>query len=53
MAASCLLPALVYSLFWSGYTRTGLLCTLYGGLCCGVVGKRRLPAVADRLVVPR
>lgn len=36
VAASCLLPALVYSLFWSGYTRTGLLCTLYGGLCCTV-----------------
>ncbi|MEU4493005.1 cation acetate symporter [Streptomyces sp. NBC_00210] len=32
VAASCLLPALVYSLFWSGYTRTGLLWTLYGGL---------------------
>ncbi|WP_251059883.1 hypothetical protein [Streptomyces sp. ISL-100] len=36
VAASCLLPALVYSLFWSGYTRTGLLSTLYGGLCCAI-----------------
>ncbi|MFG2872573.1 cation acetate symporter [Streptomyces sp. NPDC048338] len=34
VAASCLLPALVYSLFWSGYTRPGLLWTLYGGLGC-------------------
>ncbi|TXS32437.1 cation acetate symporter [Streptomyces sp. ms191] len=34
VAASCLLPALVYSLFWSGYTRSGLLWTLYGGLGC-------------------
>ncbi|GAA1522327.1 cation acetate symporter [Streptomyces albidochromogenes] len=32
VAASCLLPALVYSLFWSRYTRAGLLWTLYGGL---------------------
>lgn len=36
VAASCLLPALVYSLFWRGYTRTGLLWTLYGGLACTV-----------------
>jgi SSS family solute:Na+ symporter/cation/acetate symporter len=32
VAASCLLPALVYALFWSGFTRRGLLWTLYGGL---------------------
>jgi SSS family solute:Na+ symporter/cation/acetate symporter len=36
VAASALLPALVYSLFWKGYTRTGLLWTLYGGLGCAV-----------------
>ncbi|MGW7052275.1 sodium:solute symporter family transporter [Streptomyces sp. NPDC054887] len=36
VAASSLLPALVYSLFWSGYTRGGLLWTLYGGLFCAV-----------------
>ncbi|MFF5932424.1 cation acetate symporter [Streptomyces sp. NPDC012508] len=36
VAASSLLPALVYSLFWKGYTRTGLLWTLYGGLGCAV-----------------
>ena len=32
VAASCLLPALVYALFWRGFTRRGLLWTLYGGL---------------------
>ncbi|MFF8610477.1 cation acetate symporter [Streptomyces sp. NPDC015346] len=36
VAASSLLPALVYSLFWKRYTRTGLLWTLYGGLGCAV-----------------
>ncbi|MFF3325863.1 cation acetate symporter [Streptomyces sp. NPDC002889] len=36
VAASCLLPALVYSLFWRGYTRAGLLWTLYGGLISAI-----------------
>ncbi|MGA5167464.1 MULTISPECIES: sodium:solute symporter family transporter [Streptomyces] len=36
VAASSLLPALVYSLFWRGFNRTGLLWTLYGGLVCAV-----------------
>ncbi len=31
LGASALCPALVYSLFWRRYTRTGLLCTLIGG----------------------
>ncbi|WP_055568467.1 cation acetate symporter [Streptomyces atriruber] len=31
LGASALAPALVYSLFWRRYTRTGLLCTLLGG----------------------
>ncbi|MFD5255653.1 cation acetate symporter [Streptomyces bobili] len=31
IGASALAPALVYSLFWRRYTRTGLLCTLIGG----------------------
>lgn len=31
LGASAIAPALVYSLFWRGYTRTGLLCTLIGG----------------------
>lgn len=36
VAASCLLPALLYTLFWSGFTRRGLLWTLYGGLGCAI-----------------
>ncbi|MFJ8586456.1 cation acetate symporter [Streptomyces sp. NPDC093595] len=36
VAASSLLPALVYSFFWRGLTRAGLLWTLYGGLFCAV-----------------
>ncbi|MGR6970898.1 sodium/solute symporter [Streptomyces cynarae] len=31
IGASAIAPALVYSLFWRRYTRTGLLCTLIGG----------------------
>ncbi|MFJ3232513.1 cation acetate symporter [Streptomyces sp. NPDC086787] len=31
LGASALAPALVYSLFWRRYTRTGLICTLLGG----------------------
>jgi len=38
LTASAILPALVYSLFWKGFTRTGLLWTLYGSLvCCAVL----------------
>jgi SSS family solute:Na+ symporter/cation/acetate symporter len=31
MGASAIAPALVYSLFWRRFSRTGLLCTLIGG----------------------
>lgn len=31
IGASAVAPALTYSLFWRGFTRTGLLATLYGG----------------------
>ncbi|MGP3998831.1 sodium/solute symporter [Streptomyces sp. 8N706] len=31
IGASAVAPALTYSLFWKGFTRTGLLATLYGG----------------------
>ncbi|MFJ3304857.1 cation acetate symporter [Streptomyces sp. NPDC086549] len=31
LGASAIAPALVYSLFWRRYTRTGLICTLIGG----------------------
>ncbi|MFD4256929.1 hypothetical protein ACFWR9_04680 [Streptomyces sp. NPDC058534] len=34
VTASVILPALVYTLFWKGFTRLGLLWTLYGSLAC-------------------
>ncbi|WP_377267518.1 cation acetate symporter [Peterkaempfera sp. SMS 1(5)a] len=38
LAASAILPALLYSLFWSRFTRTGLLWSMYGGtICCFVL----------------
>ncbi|MFE7136769.1 cation acetate symporter [Streptomyces sp. NPDC057644] len=37
LAASTVLPACLYGLFWSRYNRTGLLWTVYGGLLCTTV----------------
>ncbi|NBM20510.1 cation acetate symporter [Streptomyces sp. GC420] len=37
IGASAIAPALVYSLFWRRFTRTGLLCTLIGGTLCVAV----------------
>ncbi|MFF3934736.1 sodium/solute symporter [Streptomyces phaeofaciens] len=37
IGASAVAPALTYSLFWRGFTRTGLLATLYGGASCALV----------------
>ncbi|MFD6279203.1 cation acetate symporter [Streptomyces sp. NPDC060209] len=37
IGASAIAPALVYSMFWRRYTRTGLLCTLIGGTACVLV----------------
>ncbi|MEU1127236.1 cation acetate symporter [Streptomyces sp. NPDC005899] len=37
IGASAIAPALVYSMFWRRYTRTGLLCTLVGGTVCVLV----------------
>ncbi|MEU6289375.1 cation acetate symporter [Streptomyces sp. NPDC046988] len=34
LAASTVLPACLYGLFWSRYNRTGLLWTVYGGVAC-------------------
>ncbi|MFJ5780023.1 cation acetate symporter [Streptomyces sp. NPDC093094] len=34
LAASTVLPACLYGLFWSRYNRTGLLWTVYGGVLC-------------------
>ncbi|MFJ9060617.1 cation acetate symporter [Streptomyces sp. NPDC102409] len=36
--ASAILPPLVLGLFWSGYTRAGMLWSVYGGIgCCAVL----------------
>ncbi|MFF9815315.1 cation acetate symporter [Streptomyces sp. NPDC014006] len=37
IGASAVAPALTYSLFWKGFTRTGLLASLYGGASCALV----------------
>ncbi|WP_406164803.1 cation acetate symporter [Streptomyces sp. NBC_00996] len=37
IGASAVAPALTYSLFWRGFTRTGLLASLYGGAACAAV----------------
>ncbi|BAC69080.1 cation acetate symporter [Streptomyces avermitilis] len=37
IGASAVAPALTYSLFWRGFTRTGLLGSLYGGAACALV----------------
>ncbi len=37
LAASTVLPACLYGLFWSRYNRTGLLWTVYGGVLCTTV----------------
>ncbi|MFI5683044.1 cation acetate symporter [Streptomyces sp. NPDC051636] len=37
VGASAVAPALTYSLFWRGFTRTGLLASLYGGAACALV----------------
>ncbi|MCZ4098707.1 cation acetate symporter [Streptomyces sp. So13.3] len=46
VGASAILPALVYELFWKGYTRTGLLWTIYGGLGCCLLLQFFGPAVS-------
>ncbi|GHK05738.1 sodium/solute symporter [Streptomyces sp. NPDC003753] len=37
IAASAILPALVYSLFWRRFSAHGALLSLYGGLACSVL----------------
>ncbi|MEV4451991.1 sodium:solute symporter family transporter [Streptomyces mirabilis] len=37
VAASCIFPALMYSFFWSGFNRRGLLWSVYGGLLLCVI----------------
>ncbi|WP_432066239.1 cation acetate symporter [Streptomyces sp. C10-9-1] len=46
VAASTIFPALVYSLFWKRFTKTGLLWAVYGSLLCCVVLEFFSPAVS-------
>ncbi|MFD3534636.1 cation acetate symporter [Streptomyces sp. NPDC058664] len=46
LAASSLLPALVYTLFWSRFTERGLLWTLAGGAGCVLVLQAFTPVVS-------
>ncbi|MFK4599945.1 sodium:solute symporter family transporter [Streptomyces pristinaespiralis] len=46
LAASCVFPALVYSFFWTGFDRRGLLWLVYGGLSLCVLLTLASPAVS-------
>lgn len=48
VAASVILPALVYTLFWQGFTRRGLLWTLYGSLACCLLLQFFSPTVSGQ-----
>ncbi|MFD4903403.1 cation acetate symporter [Streptomyces sp. NPDC058411] len=45
-AAAAILPTLVFELFWSGYTRAGMLWSVYGGLGTSVFLQLFGPAVS-------
>jgi cation/acetate symporter len=46
IAASAILPALLYGLYWRGFTTTGALWSIYGGLVSSVVLAVLSPAVS-------
>ncbi|MEV6027576.1 cation acetate symporter [Streptomyces sp. NPDC052036] len=48
VAASALLPPLVYGLFWRRFTAWGALLSLYGGLICSVLLVVFSPVVSSR-----
>ncbi len=48
VAAAVILPALVYSLFWPGFSRRGLLWTIYGSPACCFVLQFFGPTVSGR-----
>ena len=48
VAASAVLPALVHSLFWRGYNRTGLLWSVYGGAALAIGLQVISPTVSGR-----
>ncbi|NEE07483.1 transporter [Streptomyces sp. SID7499] len=46
LAASCVFPALVYTFFWTGFDRRGLLWLVYGGLTLCTLLTLASPAVS-------
>lgn len=46
LAASSVLPALVYSLYWRGFNRTGLLWAIYGGTAVALTLAVSAPSVS-------
>ncbi|MGP4001244.1 solute symporter family protein [Streptomyces sp. 8N706] len=46
VAASAILPALLYGLYWRGFTTTGALWSIYGGLLSSVVLAALSPGVS-------
>ena len=46
VAASAVLPALLYGLYWRGFTTTGAVWSIYGGLICSVALAVFSPAVS-------
>ncbi|MFJ6409431.1 transporter [Streptomyces hydrogenans] len=46
LAATCVFPAVVYSFFWTGFDRRGLLWLVYGGLSLCVLLTLASPAVS-------
>ena len=52
VAASANLPTLLYSLYWSRFTTTGALCSIYGGLVSSLVLIVFSPAVSGKPVNP-
>ena len=51
IAASAILPTIVYSLFWRGFTARGALLSLYGGLATSVLLVVFSPVVSSSLAV--
>ncbi|GAA4832988.1 sodium:solute symporter family transporter [Kitasatospora terrestris] len=47
-AASVILPALLYTLFWPGFSRLGMLWTLHGSLACCVLLQLFGPTVSGQ-----
>lgn len=47
IAASAILPTIVYSLFWRRFTARGALLSLYGGLACSVLLVALSPIVSS------